>query len=143
MSTNDIYDALLALGAGLRWGDAQQFEETSRRLKMWDKAPDLALYQVEPEDEERSADGQLDRETLHANWVIYHRAGKDQSATPARVTTDILDAVKALFKLEPMGTKQTLGGLVYRTFVNGKITKAEGDLDGQTMIVVPITILVP
>ena len=38
---------------------------------------------------------------------------------------------------------QTLGGLVYAAWVNGVIRKFEGDIDGQTIIAVPISILIP
>jgi hypothetical protein len=143
MSTNDIFDALLALAASITWEGGQTFAETDRRLKLWDKAPAPSLYQVEPDEDIRSQDGQLDRETLNVKWVIYHRAGKDQSTTPSRTTSDILDAVKAAIRPTLPGALQTLGGRVHRTFISGKIIKAEGDLDGQTMIVVPISIIVP
>lgn len=143
MSRKAIFTALLALAQNVTWGAGEVFDETSRRFKMWDKAPARALYQVELDEEIRSQDGQLDRTTLRANWVIYHRAGKDQSAVPADTTAEILDAIASAIHPTLPGARQTLGGLAYRVFISGKIIKAEGDLDGQTMIVVPITILVP
>ena len=60
---NQVFDALLALG-DLRWGNDESFVERSRRLKMWDKAPSPALYQVEGTETVASLDGQLDKQSL-------------------------------------------------------------------------------
>ena len=37
----------------------------------------------------------------------------------------------------------TLGGLVHHCFIDGKVFKDPGDLDGQALIIVPITVLAP
>lgn len=142
MSTNAIYDALLALGASISAPSTGPIAESGRRLKLWDRAQKPALFQVEPDDNVTSKLGQLNKRTLEATWVIYHAIGKDQSTTPAAASADLVDAVLAAF-VKPGGYYQTLGGLVTAAYVNGKIRKFEGDLDGQTIIVVPITILVP
>ena len=42
-----------------------------------------------------------------------------------------------------MTNKFTLGGRVDRCWIDGIITKIDGAIDGQGMIVVPISILVP
>ena len=142
MTTNAIYDALLALGASISTASTGPIVESGRRLKLFDKAQKPALYQVEPDDNVASKLGQIGRRTLNVTWVIYHNIGKDQSTEPARATADLVDAVLACFQ-RPGGFIQTLGGLVTAAYVNGKIRKFEGDLDGQTIITVPIDILVP
>ena len=78
------------------------------------------------------------------SWLIYHQAGKDDDAIPAQTTNAILSAVKALF-VDPTDPSfaQTLGGTVHKCWIDGRIQKFQGDLDGQTLIVVPIKILVP
>ena len=139
---NQIFDALLALG-DVRWGNDESFVERLRRLKMWDKAPCPALYQVEGTETVASLDGQLDRHSLRANWIVYHRGGKDQAATPAETSNAILDAIEAAFRPPLPGARQTLGGLAYRAFIDGTIHKDNGDLDGQAMLIVPITIILP
>ena len=82
--------------------------------------------------------------TLGASWLIYHQAGKDDDAIPAQTTNEILAAVRAVF-VDPTDPSfaQTLGGLVHKCWIEGRIQKFQGDLDGQTLIVVPIKILVP
>jgi hypothetical protein len=142
MSRNAVFDALLAL-TDITWGSGQQFQERSRRLKMWDKAPAPALYQIEGSESVMSTDGQLDKRTARATWIIYHVAAKDQSATPAQTTNDILDALEAKFRPALPGARQTLGGLAYRAFIDGTIHKDNGDLDGVAQIIVPITIILP
>lgn len=142
MNRNAIFDALLAL-SDVTWGADERFVERSRRLKMWDKAPAPSLYQIDGSETITSNDDQLDMLTLRANWVIIHRGGKDQATTPSEVSNDILDAVENAFRPDFPGLKETLGGLVYRAFIDGSIHKDNGDLDGVAMLIVPITILVP
>jgi hypothetical protein len=142
MSRNAVFDALLAL-SNVTWGSGATFVERSRRLKMWDKAPTPSLYQIEGSETVASTDGQFDKRTLRANWIIYHSSGKDQSATPAQTTSDILDTLEALFRPTLPGARQTLGGIAYRAFIDGSIHKDNGDLDGQALLIVPITIIMP
>jgi hypothetical protein len=139
---NEVFDALLAL-ADVRWGNDEAFVERSRRLKMWDKAPVPGLYQIEGTETVASLDGQLDKHSQRASWIIYHRGGKDQAATPAQTSNAILDAIEAAFRPALPGARQTLGGLAYRAFIDGTIHKDNGDLDGQAMLIVPITIILP
>ena len=140
MNRNAIYDALMALGSGVT-GSFGGFVDTGRRLKLWDQAQFPALYQVEPDDMVTSHLGTLPKRELKVTWVIYHAVGKDQSSTPARTTSDMIDAVEAVFPV--VAAYQTLGGLVHAAFIDGTIKKFEGDLDGQTIITIPITLLVP
>lgn len=142
MSRNAVFDALLAL-SDITWGNGATFVERLRRLKMWDKAPIPSLYQIEGTENVASLDGQLDKRTLRANWIVYHRGGKDQAATPAQVSNDILDALETAFRPTLPGARQTLGGLAYRAFIDGAIHKDNGDLDGQALLIVPITIILP
>jgi hypothetical protein len=136
---NDVMNALLAL-AGT---STVNFTETSRRLKLWNKCQKPALFQTEPSETYRQVNnGQLRIRTLRAVWIIYHDAGRDQAAVPATSTDAILDALDTLF---PPNTPyaQSLGGLVQGAFIDGTINKYEGDLDGETIITVPISIIVP
>jgi hypothetical protein len=82
--------------------------------------------------------------TLRASWIIYHRGGKDQSATPAE-TTNAISRRHRERKFRPTipGLRQTLGDRVYRAYIDGAIHKDNGDLDGQAMLIVPITIVIP
>ena len=143
MSRNAAFDALFVLGAAATWGGGKRFAESGRRLKTWDKAQQPALFQVEPEEIIQSVDGQLHKRMLHANWIVYHNVGRDQGAVPGAETNDILDALEAALRPPMANARQTLGGLAYRVFVSGNVLKITGDLDGQAMIVVPITLILP
>ena len=143
MSTNAIFDAALALVSGVTWSGGG-FVESGRRLKQFDQAQQPSIFQVEPdEDFNAKSDGLLTKRTLSVMWVIYHAAGNDQSIEPARYTSDLIDALTAAIPNRLPGTRQTLGGLVHAIFIDGKIRKFEGDLDGQTIITVPVTIILP
>jgi hypothetical protein len=142
MNRNAIFGALFAL-TDITWGSSQTFAERGRRLKPWDKAPSPALYQMEGNETILSRDGQLDKRTLRANWIIYHRGGKEQSSTPSDLSNDILDALETALRPPMANARQTLGGLAYRVFIDGQIHKDNGDLDGQALLIVPITIIVP
>jgi hypothetical protein len=142
MSRNAIFNALLALGqaiepagAGSKWG------ESGRRLKSIDAAIKPALFQIEPEEDFQSRLGQMPKREFGAMWIIYHEAGKDQAAIPAEYSSDLIDLIEA--KLAAPVHRQSLDGQAYAAFINGKIRKYEGDDDGLSLIIVPISILVP
>jgi hypothetical protein len=107
------------------------------------QGPVPSLYQIEGSETIVSTDDQLDLLTLRASWIIYHRGGKDQSATPAETSSNILDAIENAFRPAFPGLRQTLGDRVYRAYIDGAIHKDNGDLDGQAMLIVPITIVIP
>ena len=141
MSRNNIYDALLALGTTIT-GSFGSIQESGRRVKQWDKVQKPALFQVEPDDDVKSQLGTRVQRTLKVTWLIYHDAGRNQSVEPSRTSADIIDAIEVVMPNNANGY-QTLGGLVYAAWVNGVIRKFEGDIDGQTIIAVPISILIP
>jgi len=146
-----IFSALFALasaGEGLvgtvTWGAGQTLAYTSRRVRLWGEIPaQPALCQAEHDETVAEVTGLASKTTLSASWLIYHNAGKDPSATPTIATNQILDAIQALFPAGDPDNVQTLGGLVHHAFISGRIFKDSGDLDGQALIIVPITILVP
>jgi hypothetical protein len=144
MDAEPIYAALFELATGLRWsGGAIAF--ASRRVKSFDDLPaQPALCQAETDETMTQVTSQQATTTLGASWLICHQAGKDDSAVPAQTTNAILAAVRAVF-VDPTDPSfaQTLGGLVHKCWIEGRIQKFQGDLDGQTLLVVPIKILVP
>ncbi|HTX50259.1 MAG TPA: hypothetical protein VME40_12820 [Caulobacteraceae bacterium] len=144
MATDDIYQALFDLASGLSWSTGS-LVFTSRRVRTFEDLPaQPALCQAESDETLSDVTGMPAITTLGASWLICHQAGRDESVIPAQTTNAILDAVKALFA-DPTQPDfaQTLGGLVHKCWIEGRIQKFQGDLDGQTLIVVPIKILVP
>lgn len=144
MDAEPIYAALFELAAGLSWSGGQ-VAFASRRVKTFDDlSAQPALCQAETDETMTQVTSQQATTTLGASWLIYHQAGKDDDAIPAQTTNAILAAVRTTF-VDPTDPSfvQTLGGAVHKCWIEGRIQKFQGDLDGQTLIVVPIKILVP
>lgn len=145
-----IFGALFALAPAVSWGaPAQSFAYTSRRVKLWDDLPDQpALCQAEHEETIQQATRLPYRRQFNAAWMVFHTAGKDRSAVPASTSNAILDAIEAAFAPAPadpgyLDGRNTLNGLVHHCWINGKVFKDPGDLDGQALLIVPISLLVP
>ena len=145
MDAEQIYQALFELTAGLAWPGGGALAYASRRVKTFEDLPaQPALCQAETEETVTQVTSLQSIITLGASWLVYHQAGKDDDAIPAQTTNAILTAIKALF-VDPTDSDfaQTLGGAVHKCWIDGRIQKFQGDLDGQTLLVVPIKILVP
>jgi hypothetical protein len=145
MPVEAIYQALFGLASGLVWPGGGVLAFSSRRVKTFEDLPaQPALCQAETDETVVQVTSLQSLTTLGASWLIYHQAGKDDDAVPAQTTNAILTAVKALF-VDPTDPTfaQTLGGAVHKCWIEGRIQKFQGDFDGQTLIVVPIKILVP
>ena len=146
MSTREaIFQALFALGQTLSWGEpATGFAFSARRVKLWDEVSGQpAFCQAEHDEQIEQITGLPPKLTLNASWLIYQNAGVDPAVVPASLNNQILDAVQAAFP-NPSGDQvQTLGGLCAKAWINGRIFKDPGDLDGQGLIIVPIQILAP
>ena len=140
-----VFQALFALGQGLTWGSPPSgFVFAARRVKLWDDVPGQpALCQAEHDEQVEQITGLPPKLTLNASWLIYQNAGADPAATPATINNQILDAIQGAFPNPDGGQVQTLGGLVAKCWINGRIFKDPGDLDGQGLLIVPIQILVP
>ena len=145
MDAETVYQALFDLTASLAWPPSGALLFASRRVKTFEDLPaQPALCQAETDETVTQVTSLEPRTTLGASWLIFHQAGQDPAAIPAQTTNAILTAVKALFvDLTDPTWAQTLGGLVHKCWIDGRIQKFQGDLDGQTLIVVPIKILVP
>jgi hypothetical protein len=145
MDAEPIYQALFDLTVGLAWSGGGALAFSSRRVKTFEDLPaQPALCQAETDETMAQVTSLQAVTTLGASWLIYHQAGKDDDAVPAQTTNAILAAVRGLF-VDPDDPDfaQTLGGLVHKCWIDGRIQKFQGDLDGQTLIVVPLKILAP
>ena len=144
MNREAIYQALFNLITPLTWGAGHSFAFSSRRVKMFSEIPAWpAVCQAEHDENVVERTGVPTMTTLGAVWLLYHNAGKDKDAIPATESNAMLAAVDALFPAEDEGFRQTLGGLVHKAAISGRILKEHGDLDGQALLIVPIKILVP
>jgi len=126
---------------------ATSFSTVSRRLQLWSSvAPSdkPALFLCERADMYvRASEAVPESVTLNLDIYIYTDAGKDQSVVPATTLNNLLDAVDAALAPDPLSGLQTLGGLVSHCWIEGKVMKDAGDLDGDGVAVIPVKILVP
>ena len=139
-----IFQALFALAQAASWGEpAQGFAYASRRVRLFDDLPATpALCQAEHEEEIEQIAGQPPRRRLWAAWTVHH-ATSDPDAAPAITNNLILDALDAQLAPESPDGCCTLGGLVAHAWIEGKVVKDPGDLDGRALMVVPVVMLVP
>ena len=144
MNRELIYNALFALSEGLTWGEGSSMAFRSRRVKLFSDIPEWpALCQAEHDETVVERTRMPSKVTLGAVWLIYHRAGQDTAAVPATESNAILDAIEQLFPGDEETGTQTLGGLVHKAVISGRILKEHGDLEGQALLIVPLKILVP
>ena len=140
--------AIAALGARV----AQAYPwatPPSRRLKLWSDVPPAmrpACFLFEGGAETYAdAAGATVKRSLQVRLFIYVDA-HDPAAIGAAQLNAIMDALDAA--LAPSGTdvpcgRTTLGGAVHRASIDGKPLKDPGDLDGDGLLVVPITLVLP
>ena len=121
----------------------------SRRLKLWSDVPAAMrpacfLFEGGAETYQDAAVGTPKR-SLQLRLFIYIDA-HDPAALGAAALNTIMDALdEALAPAHgdlPLG-RTTLGGAAYRASIEGKPLKDPGDLDGDGLLVVPITIVLP
>ena len=138
-----IFQALFALAGAASWGDpATGFAYTSRRVRLADDLPATpALCQAEPEEEVLQLASQPPKRVLCAEWIVHHSTG-DPDAVPAITNNLILDALDAALEPDTPDGCCTLGGLAAHAWIEGKLTKDPGDLDGRARMVVPVRVLV-
>lgn len=121
------------------------FTTASRRLRLWnDMAPSdkPAIFVAERGDTyARGSDGRPAIVVFEADIFIYTDAGKDTSIVPATALNALIDAVDAALAPSPVSGKQSLGGMVSHCWIEGKIMKDPGDLDGDGLAIIPVKIL--
>jgi hypothetical protein len=141
-----IFQALFALAQTISWGTpATTFAYSARRVKLWSDIPvQPALCQAEHDEDFEQITRMPSKRTLSAAWLIYQNTGaNDPNSTPTVLNNTILDAVDDALTPPAWSDTQTLGGLVEHCWIDGKVFKDPGDLDGQGLMVVPIKILIP
>jgi hypothetical protein len=121
----------------------------SRRLRLWSDVPPVdrpACFLFEGGFETHaSGAGPEPKRSLDLKLFVYVDA-HDPSIVGAARLNAVMDALDKAF--EPVGPdiargRVTLGGAVYRCAIDGKPLKDPGDLDGDGLLVVPITIILP
>jgi hypothetical protein len=126
---------------------AAPFASASRRMKLWNgvaAADRPALFINERGDTyARVSEAVPETVTIEADIYIYIDSGHDEDVVPASTLNALIDAVDAALAPNRLTGAQTLGGLVSHCWIEGKILKDAGDLDGDGIAVIPVKILVP
>ena len=127
-----------------------QFVTMSRRVKLFvdvvaEQQP--SCFQAEHAGQADQVTGMPYKWVLAADWIIFQNVSRDPNAVGATENNLILNGVRAALAPTPQDPgypkRNTLNGLVHHCFIQGRIFKDPGDVDGQGMIVVPIKVLVP
>jgi hypothetical protein len=139
MQREVIYSALFTLLQGVG-GVAL----ASRRLRLWSEVAACdrpALFLSErAEQYVRANEAMPATVTLEADIYLYVNA--DDLHIPATALNALLDAVDMALAPAPLSGRQTLGGLVSHCWIEGKIIKDTGDLDGDGVAILPVRMLV-
>lgn len=143
MSRKSILNALLAqlapAGGPLIAG--------GRRLQNQDNAAAVGapvLFLIKPnETYDRASSGLPPLRVLETYAAIYFNVGIDQTAVPADVVDDLLDAVDAalapnVFDQARNQGRQTLNGTVHNCQIVGSIDITPNDKLGRGVVVIPI-----
>lgn len=126
------------------------FKYYTRRVRLWgdinsDQRP--ALVQIEPEEDiQPESSGRPPNNTLYVNILLIADAGGNtasEATPPISVLNNLLDAVETALRPDALTWKQTLGGVVEHAWIEGKIIKDSGDLDGTAVALIPVRLSVP
>jgi hypothetical protein len=144
MSREAAFSALFAaVSVAYPWGMA------SRRMKLWGEVPAAirpAFFQLESGPEVYDWPSPTARKrTLEAKLFLYF-ASKDLTTPGSTAINVALDAIDVA--LAPTGTdaalgRQTLGGAVHDCRILGVPVRDPGDLDGDGLAVVSVTLILP
>jgi hypothetical protein len=117
----------------------------SRKLKLWADVPAQdrpALFLTEhKENIVRTVEGMPAKRRIFANIFLY--IDSKSCDVPMTELNNLIDAIStALRPTNPM-QEQTLNGLVAHCWIEGDIVKDPGDLDGDGLAIIPISIIIP
>lgn len=146
-----IYARLFERVEACRFDGGKKFVEVSRRVKLFSDVPSEfqpACFQAEHGTTERQVTGMPYKTVLEATWIIYQCVARVPAGIGARENNLILRGVREALAPLPqdpgfMDKRNTLNGLVYHCYIDGRLFKDPGDIDGQGMMTIPIKLLVP
>jgi hypothetical protein len=123
------------------------FKIMSRKLKLWDEVPpemQPALYMVEHGERPLLTPRGLPRKTEWDVLLFIYARADQEGLIGSIILNNLIDEVEAVLQInDQQENNLTLGGLVYRVWVEGLIRKDPGDLEGQALALYPIKIRPP
>lgn len=122
---------------------ATQFVSISRRLKLWtdvsrDQRPALFMT-CHGESPTYRAENVPAYNKLSVRLFVYLDASDENTIGDTDISI-ILDSIDAALSPGPGEQRQTLGNLVSHCRVDGEILRDPGDIDGDGMIIIPISV---
>ena len=106
-----------------------------------DQQPAVFLVTHAEEDEYRGL-GLLRRRLKLGIW-IYSRADNSSGQTDLNVMLTAIETVLSKAVDNPSSNSVTLGGLVYWIRIEGKLLLDPGDIDNQTLMIIPLVCEMP
>lgn len=133
-----------AFAAGFRSTDPM----AARLLRHWtdvESAALPALFLTQPAEDSEKRVGQPAKWTLDTKVYIYVEAPNDTTPT-APAMNALLAAVRIAMACDPSGpgrvqNRATLGGLVFDSWINGRIETDEGFLGQKAVAIIPIRLI--
>lgn len=122
------------------------FKEISRRPKLWDQATVFpCLFLAQPEEDKMYKHGTATPGELSIDFDVfaYFDTSLDPNIVPDTQLNTAIEMIEAAIAGDFPGQPQTLGGLVNHTWIEGKITRVPGYVDGHGMLYFTIRVLVP
>lgn len=121
------------------------FVTVSRKVKMWNDVPaelQPALFMTDHTEKQMNVPRGLPNK---ATWdvMLFIYAKIDEHEIGSTVLNNLLDSIDAALRPEVSLNVLTLDGLVYSVYTNGEIRKDPGDLDGQAIALMPVSIRPP
>lgn len=121
------------------------FVTVSRKVKLWNDVPSElqpALYMTDHTEKQLNAPrGVPNKATWDVMLFVYAKVG--ESEVGSTILNNLLDSIDGALLPEVSINVLTLGGLVYRVYTDGEIRKDPGDLDGQAIALIPLSIRPP
>ena len=125
-----------------------QFVTTSRYLRSFDDVPAEqmpALFMTEAGEQwAKPGKGIPAKRTLAPHLVMYTSTSQPNAVLPATLINALMDTVDEVIENpgNPSNT-QTLGGLVEHVYLEGEVQIFEGYLQDKSIVLIPLTILLP
>lgn len=139
-----IYEALFALVAA-----SAPFVTKSRRWRPWDQVSDAqpAIFMTQNAEDWRRVRGLPPVVALEVDIILYSNVGSDPTILVSPPINALIRAVATALKPTTSGDAalnvQTLGGLVFRAWIEGRVEIREGMIAGQAIAMIPVKILIP
>lgn len=147
----EVPNLIEALLQSMRWqwqGSEQGWAVTGQRLVVWGDVQQPAAFVIGHDEIHGQRTNMPYRRQMMYKIVIYHDVARDSSVVGDELNRVILDELERVLAPAPTdpgypAERNTLGGLVHHLWIDGQLFKDGGDLDGQAVMVVPISVLVP